>query len=259
MEGMFQQCNELEYLDLSNLDTSNVEDMAGMFNKCYKLKEIKGINNFDTSKITNMILMFNLCKELEYLDLSNFNTSEVNNMGWMFNECNKLKEIKGINNFDTSKVIKMTAMFQDCFELEYLDLSNFKISNDEEIGWMFNHCYNLKEIQGINNFDDVIMIKNKEKIFNGCYNLKYLNNTIGNSNVKYIIITFETSDRSIEYDILCFISDIFITIEEKLLDEFPELKNKQIYYTVNRNIINKLDSLEKNNIKNSDSILINYY
>ena len=41
MSGMFQQCYELEYLDLSNFDTSNVKNMGYMFNKCHKLKEIK--------------------------------------------------------------------------------------------------------------------------------------------------------------------------------------------------------------------------
>ena len=64
MKAMFQDCNELEYLDLSNFDTSNVTDMEAMFNECHKLKEIKGINNFNTSKVTNMRTMFQECNEL---------------------------------------------------------------------------------------------------------------------------------------------------------------------------------------------------
>ena len=58
MGGMFQQCNELENLDLLNFNTSNVTDMGWMFNKCHKLKEIKGINKFNTNKVTNMGAMF---------------------------------------------------------------------------------------------------------------------------------------------------------------------------------------------------------
>ena len=34
---MFQECDKLEYLDLSNFDTSNVTDISLMFNKCEKL------------------------------------------------------------------------------------------------------------------------------------------------------------------------------------------------------------------------------
>ena len=80
MNSMFQECKELEYLDLSNFDTSNVIDIGFMFNKCHKLKEIKGINDFNTNKVTNMNAMFQLCNELEYLDLSNFDTSNVSDM-----------------------------------------------------------------------------------------------------------------------------------------------------------------------------------
>ena len=46
IEAMFQLCSELEYLDLSNFDTSNVFKMSFLFNQCLKLKEIKGINKF---------------------------------------------------------------------------------------------------------------------------------------------------------------------------------------------------------------------
>ena len=34
MKAMFQECNELEYIDLSNFDTSNVVNMEFMFNNC---------------------------------------------------------------------------------------------------------------------------------------------------------------------------------------------------------------------------------
>ena len=32
MRAMFQLCTKLEYLDLSNFNTSNVTDIEGMFN-----------------------------------------------------------------------------------------------------------------------------------------------------------------------------------------------------------------------------------
>ena len=51
---MFHQCKELEYLDISNFNTSNVTDLKKMFDRCYKLKQIKGINNFNTIHVTNM-------------------------------------------------------------------------------------------------------------------------------------------------------------------------------------------------------------
>ena len=74
MRVMFHNCNELEYLDLSNFNTSQVTDMSYMFSKCLKLKEIKGINKFKTINVTDMTTMFQFCGELEYIDLSYFNT-----------------------------------------------------------------------------------------------------------------------------------------------------------------------------------------
>ena len=107
INSLFEDCKDLLSIDLSNFDTSKVNDMGFMFNECKKLKEIKGINKFNTSNVINMGRMFQLCNELEYLDLSNFDISKVNDMGYMFNECKKLKEIKGINKFNTSNVINM--------------------------------------------------------------------------------------------------------------------------------------------------------
>jgi len=61
MSAIFLSCQELEYLDLTNFDTSNVNDMSWMFTNCEKLKEIKGINNFNTSQVENMESMFLGC------------------------------------------------------------------------------------------------------------------------------------------------------------------------------------------------------
>jgi len=93
MGGLFHNCYEIEYLDLSNFDTSNVTDIGDMFNKCYKLKYINGLNNFNTHKVSIMSNMFLYCKEIENLDLSNFYTSNVTNMSKMFKGCHNLKSL----------------------------------------------------------------------------------------------------------------------------------------------------------------------
>ena len=111
MEAMFQECNQLIYLDLSNFNTSKFNDMEGMFNKCYKLKEKKGINNFKTNNVTNMRIMFQECNELISLDLSNFNTYNITNMCYMLHNCNKL-EYLNIANF----VIKNNCKTDNIFD-----------------------------------------------------------------------------------------------------------------------------------------------
>ena len=98
MCGMFDGCNEIESIDLSGFDTSNVIDMGCLFSECHKLKEIKGIDKFNTSKVKGMRGMFNNCHELETIDLSGFDTSNAIDMECMFNGCNKLKKIISIEN-----------------------------------------------------------------------------------------------------------------------------------------------------------------
>ena len=119
MKRFFYECSNYILLDFSSFDSSNITDMSGMFRKCYKIKNINGINKFNTSKVNNMVGLFNDCNELEYLDLSNFNTSNVVDMQTMFNRCRKLKGIKGIDRFNTIKVTDMSGMFQGCNEVEY--------------------------------------------------------------------------------------------------------------------------------------------
>ena len=104
--------------------------MDFMFNECYKLKEIKGINNFNTDKVESFLMMFHNCKELEYLDLSNFNTSNVTYMKEMFCGCHKLKEIKGINNFNINpkKYVNREGLFNECYQLSNVDRLKFNSS-----------------------------------------------------------------------------------------------------------------------------------
>ena len=58
MRIIFQECNELEYLDLSNFNTANVTTMAFMFYNCNKLK-ILNLLNFTINCETKNMLKFN--------------------------------------------------------------------------------------------------------------------------------------------------------------------------------------------------------
>ena len=197
LSGFFNESSMIISLDFINFNTSNVVDMSYMFNKCHKLKGIKGINNFNTINVNNMGGMFQQCNELEYIDLSNFNTSNVTDMGMMFRSCKKLKDIKGLNKFNTTKVTTMDIMFNGCNELEYLDLSNFNVSNVINLSFMFNLCYNLKEIKGINNFN-TNKVKNMNSLFRFCEKLEYLNLSNFNTSKVTIMINMFSNCKSLK-------------------------------------------------------------
>ncbi|MCJ1968950.1 BspA family leucine-rich repeat surface protein [Lactococcus carnosus] len=123
--GLFKKLTKLTEIEgLTNLDTSDVTDMAGMFYDCYALTKLD-LSNFNTSNVESIVDMFFYCASLESLDLSNFNTKKIVNMGGAFQECQKLKKLD-ISGFDTSNVTTMMSMFKNT-SLSSLTLGeNFK-------------------------------------------------------------------------------------------------------------------------------------
>ena len=78
-------------------------NISCMFYFCSKLIYLN-ISNFNTNNVNNMSYMFSYCSSLTSLNLSNFNTNNVKYMSGMFSDlkkdciiiCNdiKIKEIK---------------------------------------------------------------------------------------------------------------------------------------------------------------------
>lgn len=139
---MFYGCQNLEFVDISGLETSNVQDMSYLFYRCHHLTSLN-LSTLSTDSATTMKSMFQDCWRMGTLNLSGFtNTSNVTDMSYMFDHCGytpRLSEnysdspadkgygliegrpqdmyfkgsfnIIGINNFDTSSVTTMKSMF----------------------------------------------------------------------------------------------------------------------------------------------------
>ena len=120
----------------------------------------------------------------------------------------------------------------------------------------FSSWLNISNLKKATNPD-----QNPYTMFKNSFNDQQIfNRKSFNPNTKnnFIAVRFCSNDLSINYPIACKDSDIFIRLEEKLLMEYPELKNKNIFYTVNTNIINKTATLKQNGIERGDTIIINY-
>ena len=168
--GMFSYLDNVDTLDLTGLDTSNMTSMSMMFYKSTSLKSID-VSGFDTSKVVNMSYMFEGCSNLEILDLSNFKTSNVLLMQGMFWDCQKLKNID-VSNFNTGKVTSMNRMFWKCKSLIEIDLSNFNTSNVTDMYALFQECEKLIFIN-IENFK-TSKVTTMGSMFEGCTNIEKL-------------------------------------------------------------------------------------
>lgn len=126
-----------EKIDLSEFDTSNIEDMDGMFASC-EAKSIRFGDLFNTSKVMYMSNMFFNCK-VDELDLNGFDTSNVESMKNMFYFC-KASKINFGDNFDTSRVTTMDRMFSGC-NFETIELcEKFNTHMVSNMDSMFSEC-----------------------------------------------------------------------------------------------------------------------
>ena len=144
MASWFADLEDLERVDFTNLDTSQVTDMSYLFFNCTSLKSLD-LSSFETSNVTSMRSMFSSCFSLESVDLSGFDTSSVTNMATMFDSCVQLETLD-LSHFNTSHVTDMSFMFYCCRDLTAIDISSFNLaglSTADSVNSLFNWCDSL--------------------------------------------------------------------------------------------------------------------
>ena len=55
---------------------------------------------------------------------------------------------------------------------------------------------------------------------------------------------------------MCKKSEIFSNVEKKLIDKFPDYKNKKLFYIQNGKVIDKEKSLEENGVTSGFAVLV---
>jgi surface protein len=115
---MFNACDKLTSLNLSNWGTGNVKNMANMFASCTALSSLKLPANVNA--VTDMSKMFYQCRELTVLDLSAWDITKTDgtkiNMNQMFymgdkNNVGKLKTIYVGEKWDQTYIGSSSNMF----------------------------------------------------------------------------------------------------------------------------------------------------
>ena len=139
---------------------------------------------------------------------------------------------------------------------------------------MLNENNNLKSINfSLNNEIQVLKQykeKNKllkEEIYRKNIELqKYQSNNIkikedeGTTSIKpgerAIAINFVSQGNQdiFNYALVCKNTDLFVRLEERLYNEYPQFKNYETYFEVKTNRIKRFKTLDENNIKNGDVI-----
>ena len=220
-------------------------------------------------RISGQLIMVDLaCSE------NNISNSEINEIKSLLNLKVCINEFSSKNIFIPWEKSKLTMILNDCFKDEkskfvwITTISPSKYNIDETVNNLF---YSEKIIEGQNIKKNKINGNNcsdNKNIFNYSSRLN-INNNMNNSNInkdieeeankgKIIAVNFISIDQLIHYPVPCNISDNFSKLEEQLFEEFPELKNKNIFFIANGGIIDRNATIAEIKIKKGTNILINY-
>ena len=101
------------------------------------------------------------------------------------------------------------------------------------------------EINNLNNEMKNLQLNNNKKI------LVDLN--------ELLIIQFKSIDQKVDMSYNCQKNDVFVRIEEKLYNDYPEYKDLNTYFTVNGHVVKRFRNMVENDIRNNDKILLNIY
>lgn len=162
------------------LDVSHVTVMQSCFSYNTKVKYLD-LSNWDTSNLNNMSQMFYGASNLVSLNISNWNTSKVTQYTTIFRGCGNLKEIIGIEDIDVSKNTIFSQFFQSCSSLKKLDLTKWDLSSATNCWYMFNASgFQWLDLTGW----EVPNVTDAANMFNNCGSLETL---VGGRTVEEVI------------------------------------------------------------------------
>ncbi len=170
-DAMFAECSSLTDIDLSGLDFSNLTSMNAIFMES-GLQNIN-LSGLDLANVTNFTDMFSGSAVVK-VDLSNVSAPNWENMDYLFKDLTTLVSVN-MANLDAPNLGSMAEMFSGCTHLTTVDLSNFNASNVTDMSYMFYYCAKLTNLN-LTGFD-TSSVMYVSKMFYYCTNLTTLDIT----------------------------------------------------------------------------------
>ena len=174
---MFEGCENLINIDLSNIKSDSIKNMSHTFANCNNLQKVN-LESLNTFKVSSMDSLFEGCKNLvDIQGLEKLNTNSLKNISKMFVNCENLI-IVNLSSFNLEKIKYKDNIFDKNPSLRYIDVSNTK-DIDNIITTIFNinyfnnkNIYNLiiklKDNISSNSFSWINYKKNDEEIYISC-------------------------------------------------------------------------------------------
>ena len=189
-----------------------------------------------------------------------------------YKESNKKSQNKPIQNNNFSAISKSNNNFQNIsqsynyqqinnnYEIQINELKRQLKEEKEKNQILINENIKLKniihqlniELNNIKGIKEKLQhnLTQKNKI-NEHYDLSSMN-----EDDKIIAVNFVSMERNDigHFNLICKKRDLFVRLEERLYENFPQYKEFDIYFLVDGRRIKRFKTLEQNNINNNDII-----
>lgn len=169
IESLFENCKNVQTLEIDGWNTINVLNMSKAFKSCGA--PTISVADFEFNSVTNMTEMFNGsgAEVITFPGNSGYplTFSNVNQISGMFQNCKSLTTINGLKNASFPLVTDASSMFGGCESLTNADFDlNLPIATT--IANMFSNCKSLKSAEMDLNCP---LVENISGLFNGCTSL----------------------------------------------------------------------------------------
>lgn len=226
----------IDPIDLSKLNTSNVEEMLGMFFGSYV--PTLDVSNFDMRNAQNIAQMFSGLKNVSSLDVSHFQTPRLNWMGAVFRNSDRITSLD-LSSWDTRSVTSMTALFEGMSSLSSLNISNFNTGNVTAMDAMFNGAKSLTNLD-LSHFD-TSKVTRMDSMFKDMESLQTINlSGFNTSNVEWMSHMFfmTTANPPITNLDLSSFNTSKVTTMERMFVGLANLQNLNLSSFDTRNVTN---------------------
>ena len=188
---------------------------------------------------------------------------QINYSNQMYNNLNNMPSnnilINSQNNFQSQIINYQNEIKELKRELNNEKNKNTILKNENatlqnKINNLYNENASLKD--KIKLFENFLASKNIEQ-------QKLLSDTILNNKITSIkpgeeiisvnFVSMGNNDIG-HYSLICKNTDLFVRLEERLYEDFPEFKNYETYFEVNTKRIKRFKTIDENKIKSKDII-----
>ena len=181
----FAQAADLEWLDISGMDTKAVAYGYNICGKSTKLRKIYGKWQLPAAERADFA--FSQCASLEEVDVSEAGMGKCKNFNSAFAGCSSLA-VLDVSGWDMAACTSMSSTFSGCSSLANLDVSGWNTAAVTTMRSMFYGCSSLTSLD-VSGWDTAA-VTTMHSMFSGCSSLASLDvsgwNTAACTNMSYM-------------------------------------------------------------------------